>query len=225
MNLTEYEWGWTAVSFFTVGTGYSKEITRFIRTAMEAGIKWTVYERPNLGSWRANLNFKSEVIRQAMDDHPGRDIVWVDADGAFLSYPTLFDELSKCRAYDIAFHRFKESRIEPGRELLSGTLWVANTERGRRIVDAWHTYAKAHPEIRHQKALDCVLRAEPGLARVFALPIEYCAIYDHPAAKKTHPVIVHYQASRRLRSAVRGRPTTPARPITPADILTTRGRQ
>lgn len=203
--MPEHEWSWVAVSFFTAGTGYADEIRkRFLKSAHEHNIPWMIYERPNRGSWRSNLNYKSEVILTAMGDHPGKDIVWVDADGAFLSYPTLFDELSKGRAYDIAFHRFKQSRLDPGNELLSGTLWIANTEAGRAIVAAWDKYARTHPEKRHQMALDCVLRGERPDARVFALPIEYCAIFDHPAVRgRIKPVIEHYQASRRLRKAVR----------------------
>ncbi len=205
-----HEWSWVAVTFFTAGTGYETEVKRFISSAIANGIKWMVYPKPNTGSWRGNLDFKSSVILEAMHDHPGRDVVWVDADGVFRSYPTIFDELSKCRAYDIAFHRFKQSRLEPGTELLSGTLWIANTERGRRIVTDWHEYARTHHEIRHQKALDCVLRADPGRARVFALPIEYCAIFDHPAVRgRITPVIEHFQASRRFRRAVGGRGPVP----------------
>ena len=209
-----HEWSWVAVTFFTVGTGYETEVQRFVKSAIEHRVRWMAYPKPQMGSWRANLNWKSSVILEAMADHPGRDIVWVDADGMFRSYPTLFDELSVCRAYDIAFHRFKQSRLDPGKELLSGTLWVANTERGRDIVARWDRYARAHPEIRHQKALDCVLRAERPDARVFALPIEYCAIFDHPAVRgRIVPVIEHFQASRRLRRQVgppAGRPITMA---------------
>lgn len=201
--------GWVVVSFYTSGTGYETEIRRLVDSATKLGIPIRTYPTENRGSWRINLNFKSAVILRAMDEFPEHDIVWIDADGVIRRRPTLFDELSDGSAergsYDIAFHRFKQSRLEPGTELLSGTLWIANRDVCHRIIRSWHEYAVNHPEIRHQKALDCVLRADPGRVRVFPLPIEYCAIFDHPAVRgRIQPVIEHFQASRRYRRAMGG---------------------
>lgn len=196
--------GWQAVSFITLGTPYEREVQRLRQSAASLGIPLVVYGYKPKGSWRANLNYKSACILRAMDEYPGKDIVFVDADAKFHEWPVLFDGLSASHDYDIAFHRFVQSRLDPGRELLSGTLWIANTERGRRLVTEWHEKALALPAIRHQRALDEVVRVKEAGWRCFILPLEYTAIFDHPAVRgRIEPVIEHFQASRRFRRTVR----------------------
>jgi hypothetical protein len=203
--------GWTAVSFYTADTGYEREVERLLASAEAFGVPLVAYAVPNRGSWRLNLNDKSAVILHALDEWPDRDIVFLDADAVIRSYPRLFDELSESRAHDLAACFFEESRLERG-ELLSGTLWVANTAAGRGIVERWDRYARKHPEIRHQKALAVVLGAgrpgEPG-ERIYRLPRAYTRIFDHPGMRGVEPVIEHFQASRRLRHNLRS--TRPAR--------------
>ena len=194
---------WQAVTFVTTGTGYEREVERLALSAARLSIPLRIYHHPNLRNWRLNLNWKSLTILEAMTDYPDKDIVWVDADAKFHSWPALFDELSLARAHDIAFHRWVHSRLDPGRELLSGTLWVANTERGAKLVSAWHEKALKSRAIRHQRALDEVLKGERAGWRCFALPVQYTAIFDHRAVRgRIQPVIEHFQASRRLRRAV-----------------------
>lgn len=192
--------GWVAVTFYTKGTGYEQEVKKLRASAESLGVPLDEYAYPSRGSWRKNLNYKSYCILEAMKDRPGTDIVFIDADAVIRQWPILFDGLSVAQTYDIAFHRFKQSRLDPGKELLSGTLWIANTAVGREIVTEWHREATRTPAIRHQRALDRVLQAKCRGARQFVLPIEYTAIFDHPAVRgKVEPVIEHFQASRRLR--------------------------
>ena len=197
--------GWQAVTFYTAGTGYEREVERLRASAAALEIPLEEFVYPPLGSWRMNLNYKSLCIAEAMDEFPDRDIVFIDADAAIRKYPFLFDGLSALREYDIAFHRLVRSHLDPGRELLSGTLWVANTERGRELIAAWHRKAIQKPAIRHQKALDEALNSKTAGWRCFTLPLAYTAIFDHPSVRggRIDPVIEHFQASRRLRKAVR----------------------
>ena len=192
---------WVAVTFVTIGTPYEKEVERLVRSAADLFIPLVVYRVENKGNWRVNLCSKSEVILRAMDDHPGTDIVFVDADAAFREWPLLFDELSQDGTVDLAACFFEKSRLERW-ELLSGTLWIANTDRGRELVKAWDEYGRKDLLVRHQKALRIVLVRAEGKYRVFKLPDSYTRIFDHPGMRGVKPVIEHFQASRRFRRAL-----------------------
>lgn len=203
--------GWTAVTFYTEGTGYQVEVQKLAASAREQDVPLIAYPVAPRGSWRANLNAKSETILEAMHDYPKLDVAFVDADAIFRHRPALFDYLSTAQEWDLAAHFFTGSRLERG-ELLSGTLWIANTPKGQAIVRAWDAYGKRHPEIRHQKCLQLVLQADPD-ARIYHLPASYTRIYDHPGMRGVDPVIEHFQASRRLRNRVTGIRLQPGGPF------------
>jgi len=190
---------WQAVTFYTLGTGYEREVQRLRKSAESLGIPLKSYAYASRGSWRQNLNYKSECILRAMDEHPAQDIVFVDADAVIRAYPTKFDELSERGVYDIAAHFF-QWRPTSVVELLSGTLWIANTDKGRAVVEAWHKAGIRHPEMRHQRCLQSVVAALD--ARVYRLPIEYTCIFDAPSRKGRAAVIEHFQASRKYRRLI-----------------------
>ena len=194
---------WQAVTFTTQGTGYEREVLRLKASCEALSIPLRIFTYANLGSWRANLNFKSQSIIDAMAYYPDQDIVFVDADAVVRSYPTLFDELSERRSSDIAVHFLAD------RELLSGTIWLANTERGMEIAQRWHEVAKHSPAVRHQQCLALALKAlkdEGRPAKIYRLPIEYTCIFDHPLRRGKTAVIEHFQASRRYRRLMDGHP-------------------
>lgn len=198
---------WQAVTFVTEGTGYVREVERLKASAEVCGVPLRVFTFANAGSWRANLNFKSRTILDAMAEYADKDIVFVDADAVIRSYPTLFDTLSEERRYDIAVHFLRDV------ELLSGTLWLRNGETGRDIVRRWHALGERFPQQRHQHCLHMALRAmAAGGARplLYKLPIEYTCIFDHPLRAGKTAVIEHFQASRKYR-----RRLTPPKPRPP----------
>lgn len=188
---------WQAVTFYTSGTGYEREVQRLVASAEACAVPLIAYAYPNRGAWRANLNYKSECVLRAMGEYPGKDIVFIDADAVINAYPTLFDELSERRVgdYDLAAHYLR------GVEFLSGTLWIANDERVRQLVKEWHRQGNAHAELRHQVCLQRVVAAYEQNHRVsvYRLPIEYTCIFDHPLRRGKIAVIEHFQASRRYR--------------------------
>ena len=212
---------WTAVTFYTTGTGYEQEVKKLLASAGALGLPVVAYAYPSMGSWRANLNYKSECILQAMEGFPGQDIVFVDADAIIRSWPGMFDDLSRVRDHDLAAHYFQWRATSP-LELLTGTLWVANTERGRAVVAEWDKMARAHPETRHQRCLQVVVENMVGI-RVAMLPVEYTCIYDAPARRGKVAVIEHFQASRKYRHQV-GAPqyVRPIGPLTSAGLRVTR---
>jgi hypothetical protein len=212
---------WTAVTFYTTGTGYEQEVKKLLASAGALGLPVVAYAYPSMGSWRANLNYKSECILQAMEGFPGQDIVFVDADAIIRSWPGMFDDLSRVRDHDLAAHYFQWRATSP-LELLTGTLWVANTERGRAVVAEWDKMARAHPETRHQRCLQVVVENMVGI-RVAMLPVEYTCIYDAPARRGKVAVIEHFQASRKYRRQV-GAPqyVRPIGPLTSAGLRVAR---
>ena len=131
------------------------------------------------------------------------NIVYVDVDAEFLKFPTLFETLGNDPSCNIAVHLFDRScyrKSAKGFEVLSGTIFMRNCEWVKDILNKWEDACK-HNAIWDQKALERVLEG-----RYTKLPGEYCKIYDKWSATITDPVIVHYQASRKVRMTNCGLP-------------------
>ncbi|MCK9601764.1 MAG: hypothetical protein M0R06_22160 [Sphaerochaeta sp.] len=195
------------VSYYTKGTGYEQEVKQLEASLKVHRLPYKIFEYEPAGTWRANLNFKSECILRAMDMFPGKDIVFLDSDAVVKQYPVLFDELSRTHDYDLSAHFFKyQPESGDADELLSGTLWIQNGEMGRRLIEKWHEIGLARTaDTRHQLCLKIAI-AELGKAgekvRVNRHPFAYTCVFDYQQAYKTEPVIEHFQASRRLRKEV-----------------------
>lgn len=189
--------GWVAVTFYTTGTGYEHEVRRLITSAHALEVPLEVYAYPPRSSWRESMNYKSECILRAMDEFPGVDIVFVDADAVFRAWPVLFDKLSEEKHYDMAVCYLRHSASWD--ELLSGTVWFQNP-KAQTLVRRWDDAGRRYPVVRHQKCLDMTVKAERPL--VYRLPFEYTCIFDHPHRKGREPVIEHFQASRKYRRAL-----------------------
>jgi hypothetical protein len=197
---------WTVVSFYTIGTGYEEERKKLEASLDRLNISHKLFPVSPRGSWRTNLNYKSEVILRAFDMYPDRDIVFIDSDAIVRNYPELFDKLSAYHTYTMAahFHPYKGNNI-PGGSLLSGTLWFQNSPSGRELVKLWHKIGLENESIRHQHCLRLALeelRAAGRPVEVCRLPREYTLIFDYYAGEGVVPIVEHFQASRRLRSEV-----------------------
>jgi len=198
---------WIVVSFYTTGTGYEDVVRKLEASLVEHKLPYHLFPCEPEGTWRKNLNHKSRVILEAFDMYPDKDIVFIDADGIVRRYPVLFDQLSTDHAYDMAahFHPYKGTNINGG-SLLSGTLWIQNSDRGKRLVSEWHKIAQDHPKVRHQHCLRLAVnelnRKGVGI-KVYRMPREYTLIFDYYRGKnRPKPVIEHFQASRKLRREV-----------------------
>ena len=193
---------WIVVSFVTENTSYESEVKNLESSLRVLNIPYHIFKYPALGSWRKNLDHKSDCILRAFEMFPEKDIVFLDSDAVVRRRPVLFDELSKRDGYDIAarFRKYKQSLISGS--LLSGTLWIRNNPTGHKIVKLWHRIGKDHQEIRHQHCLNIAIN-EIGVTSVFKLPEQYTYIFDeHGRYKPPDIVIEHFQASRRFRKEV-----------------------
>jgi hypothetical protein len=193
---------WIAISFYTAGTSYEREVKKLIASFRGLKIPYYLFNFKPLGTWRENLNYKSECILRALEMFPKKDIVFIDADAIVRSDPVLFDQLSRERKYDVAatFHRYS-ARSGDLDELLSGTLWIRNNITGKRTVKKWHDVGLRNPGIRHQKCLHMALKELPE-TKVYRMPFEYTCVFDYARAVGKKPVIEHFQASRRFRKEV-----------------------
>jgi len=176
------------VCCFHTGGAYKAEADRLEKSLQRLGLKYRIDELPSRGSWDRNILITPEYIRDVMYTTT-EPVLYVDADAEFHSVPE-FD-----RGYDLQVHYLQ------GRELLDGTLWLANNPISRDLVHQWCNEVRVGEW--EQLTLQNILTRRHDI-RVNRLAPEYCFIYDtsralHPGVE---PIIEHHQASRRLKREV-----------------------
>ena len=182
------------ISYYTTNNDYAKEVENLKKSLQPWGLKTDIFGMESLGSWQQNIAHKPEFIRTMQRKHLGKPLLYVDADALVVGYPGLFEGMSqKC---DIGIHQLQGNHR---RELLSGTIYLSATPGARAVVDVWREEMRAFPDVWDQVILQKVLHERANDFRVYDLPPEYCSIFDR-SDRPTHPVIEHYQASRRMRN-------------------------
>jgi len=184
------------VGYYTTNSLYEKEASRLISSLITHNVPYHITPVESKGNWYKNTQFKPTFLRNMLIKFSDYSIVYVDVDAEFLSYPDLFDQLDANPEVNIAVHLL--DHVKRGRnidyEMLSGTVFLKNTEIVKKIVDNWITKCEASETLWDQVALAQVLKDLP----FSVLPEEYCTIFDYMSDVKD-PVIRHYQASRRAR--------------------------
>lgn len=173
---------------FHTGGPYAVEAERLASSLQRLGLDYRIDEVPSRGSWDRNILITPEYIRDVMAQTDG-PVLYVDADAEFHDVP-VFDG-----GYDVHVHYLH------GRELLDGTLWLANNDVSRDLVDQWCSEVRVGEW--EQLTLQRILERRHDV-RVKRLGPEYCFIYDtsrqhYPGVE---PIIEHHQASRRLKREV-----------------------
>jgi len=176
------------VSFYTPGL-YAGKAARLRLSLHRLGLEYRIDEVEDRGSWDANTKHKAEFILAMLEAHPGRNIVWVDADAVVRAYPDLFFEMQG----DVGVH------YRNGKELLSGTMFFRNVPRVQALVKSWIKENAKTPQEWEQRTLQRVLtkpwRFGRPRVKVVDLPPTYCQIFDL-MADAGEPVFEHFQASR-----------------------------
>src|SRR4051812_41232626 len=116
------------ISFFTDGNGYEAEAKELLKTLRSFELDSDVRRVNNTGDWTRNCGRKAAYILLMMAAHPGRPLVWVDADARIRRQPSHFETLDGC---DFAAH------WKDGHELLSGTMYWGPTAGATRLAEAW----------------------------------------------------------------------------------------
>jgi hypothetical protein len=189
------------VSYYTENTGYEEEAKRLRASCYRLGLKHDIKPVPNLGSWEKNTSYKPTFIKQMLKKHEGQKVVYVDADAEFVDFPDFFKNIDAEKHEIAAHYREWPNRLE-NKELLSGTIWFSNSDKCKKVVDIWEKHCEMKPDMWDQRALQHVINNIQSCDSlgVFDLPASYCAIFDQNMSSK--PVILHHQASRRLKRAV-----------------------
>ena len=177
------------VGFYTSGTGYEDEAREMAASAHRMGLDVYLRAIDNRG-WQRNTQFKACFLREMVARHQGRTIVYTDTDSRFARYPALFDDPA---FRGIRFHLHK------GHELLSGTLQIHCDPSTAALMGLWVEECEKNPHVWDQRALASAVDRWAG--NVGHLPKEYCCIFDSKPLPAV-PVVVHHQASRRLKREV-----------------------
>lgn len=211
---------WIIVAYFTKETGYEKEAEKLVNSIKkinnESGFAdYEVVGITNLGDWNKNTHHKPVFIKKMLDKYEKCNIVYVDADAQILNYPKFFDNLD-C---DFACHfRKKKSQkhldqpvgyIVPEYELLSGTLYFANNDKSRLLISNWEKRCNQDRLTFDQRLLHQSLKnvADKILIRIKDLPPEYCKIKGQMSIEDSEAVILHNQASKKLKDKKTGKVT------------------
>lgn len=190
------------VSYYTIGNGYELEAEELRRTLDAFRLPYQVVGiaidgARGPGTWQQAINYKAVFIREMQHAFPELPLVWLDADARVVQRPRLFDWVM-C---DLAAHWYRT------KELLSGTLYFAPGRASRSLVEAWIKRNRELPDrcCADQRNLVDIVRCRRDLS-VVNLPPEYAWIdagsgsdLSARAYGRRYPIIVHRQASRRLK--------------------------
>lgn len=192
------------IAYYTINTPYEVEIEKLKHSLSKFNIDNDIVGVPNLGSWEKNTHYKAIFVREMMEKHSERSLLYVDADAVFREYPNLIPGLD-C---DVAL-RYQDFNYRKN-EALSGTVYFANNDVSKQLVDKWISInvaspsTRGNPESYEQYNLAKAINSFVGI-KIYNLPPEYTFIFDsmrriYPNAK---PVIEHFQASRKLAKLIK----------------------
>ena len=192
------------VGYYTLDTPYEEEAKNLLASLNKLGLNHDILGVKTLGNWQANTRFKAGFMLDMLIKWPNHRLLYVDCDAVVHSPPNLFKNY-KC---DIAV-RWQDFRWRKN-ECLSGTIYMENNERTKRICELWRdvNIKEGNQSTRmEQWNLDTVIdkmKAEDPNFSYKNLPPEYTMIFDSMRGMYPNivPVIEHFQASRRFRNDV-----------------------
>lgn len=182
-------------SFYTFGTPYEQEIKNLIQSIDKFKLECDIRGVPSRGDWVYNAGYKPEIILQVLQDNPGVDILFLDADAIIRKRPVLFDNFNG----DIGVHYRKD---KGSRHLLSGTIFFKNKSEVLTLVSKWMFEQTSNPKTYDQKTLEKTIRLHGQHLRIIDLPPTYTLIFDS-MKHLGEPVIEHFQASRRFKRSIK----------------------
>lgn len=188
------------ISHFTKSTPYDREAKKLAKSLKMFDLDYHIEGIKNQGSWRANSNWCAWQIQKMLIRYPKRDILRIDCDAIIQRHPSLF--LSEDFKADVAAVIWQKSLMRPSGEFLGGTMFFANTDNTRFIVDQWVEQCTITPDRRNGDMLWDVIKNNKNKVLFTKLPLSYCAIFDLMKSEVPEPVIEHFQASRRFKAMI-----------------------
>jgi hypothetical protein len=181
------------VNYYTPDNGYKAYADNLRTTLMRLNLDFDIQPIRNRGDWDTNTKFKPEFILKMLDAHPGRPVVWLDADAVVVSLP---EKLLRCKA-DFA------CRIRETGELISSVMFFANNEVCRELLKAAQKLIDTGEKrsFGEQKFIEeAVVKWRKKKSFKFEnLPESYCCIMGISKLNED-PVIEQHQASRSLKT-------------------------
>lgn len=188
------------IGYYTKDTSYENLAFRLKKSLAEFSLPNYIEAIPDQGSWEKNTHYKATFIQKCLRERT-EDLLYVDVDAVFRSYPSLIPEIAK--EHDLAY-RTEDFRWRKD-EALSGTIFIKNNDLMKGFVDQWiemnrnNPAERMKPETWEQKNMQRIHRSIQEI-RYYNLPPEYTFIFDH--SKKMFPgvtpVIEHFQESRNV---------------------------
>jgi hypothetical protein len=191
------------ISFYTKNTLYQLDIQNFLASCEQWGIEAHIEGIAPQASWELNCAYKPYFIYEKLREFQ-RPLLWVDADAVF------HQKLEPCDLFSADLAVYIDPDLPPDHlsKVRSGTLFVNSTPQGIELVRRWaeecHQLMRSQKLFWDQVALRNVVLESKNFADIRPLPLAYVKIFDHPkdSAEVPSPIIVHYQASRRLKKTV-----------------------
>ena len=191
------------VGYYTVNTPYEEEAQNLLQSLNKLKVNHDIIGVKTLGNWQANTRFKAGFMLDMLIKWPNHRLLYVDVDAVVHKSPDLFKNYS-C---DIAV-RWQDFRWRKN-ECLSGTIYMENNERTKRICELWRDINVTEGNYSNrmeQWNLDTVInqmKEDPNFSYK-NLPPEYTMIFDSMRGMypNINPVIEHFQASRRFKKDV-----------------------
>ena len=186
------------IAYYTRNTSYEALSIKLKKSLQNFSIPHYIEPINDQGSWEKNTHYKAYFIKKCLNDR-NLDLLYVDVDAAFKSYPSLIDTLSCDLGYRTEDFKWRKD------EALSGTIFLRNNDRIKKFVDRWIQLNEAvpaermKPETWEQKNMQTAHREFNDLI-YHNLPPEYTYIFDHTKTMypRISPVIEHYQESRNM---------------------------
>jgi len=175
-------------AFYT--PNYLPQITQLKLSLEEQGLSHFLKRYERAQTWEATTRIKPVFVDHCLAKFPDKDILYLDADAVVRKPLTFLDGITTDIGMLLHPHQRK------GRwhlRLSAGTLFLRNTEGGRRFARLWkEAEAKAGPLTVDEDMIYMALRGFEGITLTL-LPYSYYKIFD---ARGPDPVIEHFQASR-----------------------------
>lgn len=188
------------VSFYTENTPYEEEAKILIESLNQFNLDYDIQPIKTLGGWQANTIYKATFIRQMIEKHSSRPIVWMDVDAVVQRKPFFFNMLDVDAAFYFRTNGGRVPRIKESCELISAAMYFEPTEKTIQLIDMWIVANRYAGKDFEQHVLQKILPSwRKSGGRMGVLPQTYCKIFD---SRPDHIVIVQNQASRRFKKKV-----------------------
>jgi hypothetical protein len=184
--------------YYTINTSY-QNLAKTLKSSLDPlNLDYHIEGIEDQGSWEKNTHYKPYFIKKCLDNNQC-DLLYVDADAIFRSYPKLIESLDCDIAYRTENFRWRKD------EALSGTIYLRNCNEVKELVNRWieinesRPAERMKPETWEQKNLQTAQREMKSI-RYYNLPPEYTFITDHTRRMYPglSPVIEHFQNSREV---------------------------